>query len=173
MKYSPMYYKKKFVNKNKSTFIKPTNRYFQERKSMRNIINDTNYTLSESANNLGVKKNNGSAIRLLKDFYNNNTIDRIGKENNINKNNISAYSTLTENRSFNLNPYSKYFSLIQDNGNQSNNYILGKTELSPINKLNYETKYVKNSHNNNISNDNSVNNYYRNKNLNQIYEYNN
>jgi serine/threonine protein phosphatase PrpC len=173
MKYSPMYYKKKFVNKNKSTFIKPSSRYIQERKSMRNLMNETNYALTNTANNLGIKKNNGSAIRILKDFYNNNTIDRIGKENNINKNNISAYSTLTENRSFNLNPYSKYLSLIQDNGNQSNNYILGKTELSPINKLNYETKYVKNSHNNNISNDNSVNNYYRNKNLNQIYEYNN
>lgn len=173
MKYSPMYYKKKFVNKNKSTFIKPSSRYIQERKSMRNLMNETNYALTNTANNLGIKKNNGSAIRILKDFYNNNTIDRIGKENNINKNNISAYSTLTENRSFNLNPYSKYFSLIQDNGNQSNNYMLGKTELSPINKLNYETKYVKNSHNNNISNDSSVNNYYRNKNLNQIYEYNN
>ena len=173
MKGSTMYYKKKLVNKNKSTFIKPFNRYFQERKSMRNLINDTNYSLSESANNLGIKKNNGSAIRILKDFYNNNTIDRIGKENNINKNNISAYSTLTENRSFNLNPYSKYFSINQDNGNQANNYMLGKTELSPINKLNYETKYLKTSHNNNISDDNSVNNYYGNKNLNQIYDYNN
>ena len=172
MKVSPMYNKKKFVNKNKSTFIKPSNRYFQERKSMRNLIYDTNYVLSDSANNLGIKKNNGSDIRILKDFYNNNTIDRIGKENNINKNNISAYSTLTENRSFNLNPYSKYFSIKQDIGNQSNNYNLGKTELSPINKLNYETKFVKASHNN-ISGDSSVNNFYENKNLNQIYDYNN
>ena len=173
MKGNPMYYKKKLMNKNKSTFIKSSNRYFQERKSMRNLINDTNYALSESAYNLKVKKNNGSAIRILKDFYNNNTIDRIGKENNINKNNISAYSTLTENRSFNLNPYSKYISLNQENRNQSNNYMLRKTELSPINKLNYETKYVKNSHNNNISGDSSVSNFYENKNLNQIYDYNN
>ena len=168
-----MHYKKKLMNKNKSTFIKSSNRYFQERKSMRKLNNDTNYALSESANNLGVKKNNGSAIRILKDFYNNNTIDRIGKENNINKNNISAYSTLTENRSFNLNPYSKYFSLNQENGNQSSNYMLGKTELSPINKLNYETKYVKNSHNNNISGVSSMSNFYENKNPNQIYNYNN
>ena len=170
-----MNYKKKLVNKNKSTFIKSSNRYFQERKSLRNLNNDTNYAFSESANNIGVKKNNGSAIRVLKDFYNNNTIDRIGKENNINKNNISAYSTLTENRSFILNPYSKYFSLNQENGNQSNNYMLGKTELSPINKLNYETKYVKTSHNNNnnISGDSSMSNFYENKNLNQIYDYNN
>ena len=173
MKGNPMYYKKKLVNKNKSTFIRPSIRYVQERKSMRNLINDANYTFSDSANNLGLKKNNGSAIRILKDFYNNNTIDRIGKENNINKNNISAYSTLTENRSFNLNPYNKYFSINQDNGNQNNNYMLGKTELSPINKLNYETKYVKTSHNNNISNDRSTNNFYENKNLNQIYDYNN
>ena len=167
MKSNSMYYKKKLVNKNKSAFIKPSNRYFQERKSLRNIINGTNYILPDTENNLGTKKNSASAIRVLKDFYNNNTIDRIGKENNINKNNISAYSTLTENRTFVLNPYSKYFSLNQDN------YMIGRAQVSPINKINYEAKYVKSRHNNNISDGSSVNTLYENKNLNRIYDYNN
>ena len=169
MKISSFDLQKKLLNKNKNALIKPYNRYIQERKSMRKILDNINYALSENTNNLGIyKKNNGSTIRLLKEYYNNNTIDGTGKENNYNKNNISAYSTLTEDRNHNFNLYNKYLTINQNYKNQGNNYISGKKYLSPFNKYNIdESRYTKKKNNNNISNDSTIDN----TNLNQIYNF--
>ena len=127
---------------------------------MRKILDNINYALSENTNNLGIyKKNNGSTIRLLKEYYNNNTIDGTGKENNYNKNNISAYSTLTEDRNHNFNLCNKYLTINQNYKNQGNNYISGKKYLSPFNKYNIdESRYTKKKNNNNISNDSTIDN---------------
>ncbi len=169
MKISSFDLQKKSLNKNKNALIKPYNQYIQERKSMRKILDNINYAPSENTNNLGIyKKNNGSTIRLLKEYYNNNTIDGIGKENNYNKNNISAYSTLTEDRNHNFNLYNKYLTINQNYKNQGNNYISGKRYLSPFNKYNIdESRYNKKKNNNNISNDSTIDN----TNLNQIYNF--
>ena len=165
MKINSIDLQKKLLNKNKYTFIKPYNRYIQERKSKRKILDNTNYVPSDYTNNMEIyKKNNGSTIRLLKEYYNNNHLDGIGKENNFNEKNISAYSTLTEDRNVNFNLYNKYFDTNQNYKNQSSNYIVGKRYLSPFNKLNInDSKYAIN--NNNISNDSTIDN----TNLNQIY----
>ena len=169
MKISSTYSQKKYLNKNKNTLIKPSNRYYQERKSFKNIIDNPSYVPSDNINNLGIyKKNNGSTIRQLKEYYNNSIIDVIGKENNFNRNNVSAYSTLTENRYLNFNPYNKYFTINQNYKNQSNNYMVGKRYLSPFNKLNNDTsKFTKINDNHNISKDSTIDN----KNLNEIYNF--
>ena len=136
MKISPIDLQKKLLNKDKNILIKPYNRYIQERKSLRKILDNTNYVLSDNTNNLGIyKKNSGSTIRLLKEYYNNNTLDEIGKENNFNKNNVSAYSTRTEDINFNFNLYNKYLNINQNYKNQRSNYIVGKRYSSPFNNL--------------------------------------
>lgn len=173
MKINPIYFQKKLLNKNKNTLIKSSNRYIQERKSMKKIFDNISYMPSDNTNNFGIyKKNNGSTIRLLKEYYNNNTIDVIGKENNLNKNNVSTYSTLTEDTDLNFNLYNKFLTINQNDKNQSNNYMAAKRYLSPINKLNYKlnidnSKYDKTNDNNSISNDSTFDN----TNLNQIYNY--
>ena len=169
MKINPIDLQKQLLIRNKNDLIKPYNRYIQEKKSMRKIIDNIDYASSDNVNNLEMyKKNNGSIIRLLKEYYNNNTIDGIGKENNFNKNNVSSYSTLTEDRNPNFNLYNKYLSINQTYKNQSNNYIIGKRYLSPFNKLNIdESGYTKKNTNNNISNDSTMDN----TNLNQIYNF--
>ena len=169
MKINPIDLQKQLLIRNINDLIKPYNRYIQEKKSMRKIIDNIDYASSDNVNNLEMyKKNNGSIIRLLKEYYNNNTIDGIGKENNFNKNNVSSYSTLTEDRNPNFNLYNKYLSINQTYKNQSNNYIIGKRYLSPFNKLNIdESGYTKKNTNNNISNDSTMDN----TNLNQIYNF--
>ena len=169
MKINPIDLQKQLLIRNKNDLIKPYNRYIQEKKSMRKIIDNIDYASSDNVNNLEMyKKNNGSIIRLLKEYYNNNTIDGIGKENNFNKNNVSSYSTLTEDRNPNFNLYNKYLSINQTYKNQSNNNIIGKRYLSPFNKLNIdESGYTKKNTNNNISNDSTMDN----TNLNQIYNF--
>ena len=169
MKINPIDLQNKLLIRNINDLIKPYNRYIQEKKSMRKIIDNIDYASSDNVNNLEMyKKNNGSIIRLLKEYYNNNTIDGIGKENNFNKNNVSSYSTLTEDRNPNFNLYNKYLSINQTYKNQSNNYIIGKRYLSPFNKLSIdESGYTKKNTNNNISNDSTIDN----TNLNQIYNF--
>ena len=160
------YYQKKLVYKLKNNFRKPTYRYFQDRKNIKNIDNNIGYESPSCDNILTIyKKNNEISLNQMKKSE---TLDRFEKENNINKNNVSAYSIYTLNSGIQNNTlYNKL--IFNPSLENSHNYIMNKRNLSPITGINNDSK-INNS--NQINKNNITNNFYINSNLNQTYNFN-